>query len=344
MKSTNKKTNIKTNIKKIQRTILLLSVLIVALAIGIISLIVIRHNKQLDMPYTYNVDEELYGTHGAEIQMQKSDAFASELCVSAGNVSHEAIAPPERVKSALMDLDNHEVLFAQNIHDKAYPASITKLMTALVAVKYGNLSDTVTISSSALNLEEGSTETGLQAGDQATLDELLHALLIYSGNDAAMAIAEHVGGTVDQFVSMMNEEAYQLGATNTHFVNPSGLHDENHYTTVYDIYLMLKEAISSQYLSEIMTLNVYNFTYTRGEETLIKRLDSTDQYLTKQVTAPKGVTVLGGKTGTTSDAGSCLALVSQNAYGEYFISIVLNAPTKASLYSNMNQLLEQINS
>lgn len=323
---------------------MLLSILIIILTIGIISLIIIQHKKQLDMPYAYNVDKELFGTHGAEIQMQKSDGFASTLCVTADNVSHNAIAPPARIKSVLMDLDDHEVIFAQNIHEKSYPASITKLMTALVAVKYGNLTDVITITESALNLEEGSTEMGLQVGDQTTLDELLHVLLIYSGNDAAMAIAEHIGGSVEQFVAMMNQEAHNLGATNTNFVNPSGLHDENHYTTVYDIYLMLNEAMKNSYLSEIMILNVYNFSYTRGEQTLVKRLDSTDQYLTKQVTPPKGVTVLGGKTGTTSDAGSCLALVSQNAYGEPYISIVLNAPTKVSLYTNMNQLLEQINS
>lgn len=340
MKSTNKNVNI----NKIKRTILLLSILIIVLTFGIVSLIVVQHNKKLDMPHPYDIQKELFGTHGAEIQMQKSDSFASVLCVTDDNVAHNAIAPPARIKSVLMDLDDKEIIFAQNIHEKAYPASITKLMTALVAVKYGTLTDVITITDSALHLEEGSTEMGLQAGDQTTLDELLHALLIYSGNDAAMAIAEHIGGTVEEFVAMMNQEAHALGATNTNFVNPSGLHDENHYTTVYDIYLMLNEAIKNPYLSEIMLLNVYNFSYTRGDQTLIKRLDSTDQYLTKQVTPPKGVTVLGGKTGTTSDAGSCLALVSQNAYGEPYISIVLNAPTKVSLYTNMNQLLEQINS
>ena len=225
-----------------------------------------------------------------------------------------------------------------------YPASITKIMTGILAVKYGNMEDIVTITEDMRNLEEGSTEIGLEPGDQVTMDELFHGLLIYSGNDAAMAIATNVGGTVENFVEMMNEEARSLGATNTHFVNPTGLHNEDHYTTVYDIYLMLNGALSYQHFVDVMQLSSYNMTFTRGDTEQVIHLDSTDQYMTRQVSAPKGVTVLGGKTGTTSDAGSCLALVSQNAYGEPFISIILHAPTKTALYDNMNQLLSQINS
>ena len=230
------------------------------------------------------------------------------------------------------------------MHERAYPASITKIMTGILAVKYGNMDEVITIPENALNLEEGSTEIGFQPGDQITLNELLHGLLVYSGNDAAMTIAQYIGGTTEQFVEMMNQEAAAIGATNTHFANPSGLHDENHYTTAYDIYLMLQEALKYPAFVEIMQLSSYNLTYTRGGEEIVQHLDATDQYLTKQVTPPKNVTVLGGKTGTTSDAGSCLALVSQNAYGEPFISIILHAPTKTALYDNMNQLLGKINS
>ena len=234
-------------------------------------------------------------------------------------------------------------MFAQDIHEKSYPASITKIMTAILAFKYGNMDDVVTIPAEALNQESGSTEIGFQEGDQVTLDELLHGLLIYSGNDAAVAIAQHIGGSVDQFVEMMNQEALELGATNTHFANPSGLQDENHYTTVYDIYLMLQEAMTYPHFLEIAQLSSYNLTATRGDQEVTFHLDSTDQYLTQQVTAPKNVTVLGGKTGTTSDAGSCLALLSQNAYGEPYISIVLHAANKTNLYTYMNQLLSAIN-
>lgn len=340
MKFTNKK-SLK---KKWINTLILMGILLVIVGLGIMALVLIQRSRQLDMPFPYNVEDELYGTHGAEIQMQKANSFASSYCVASQNISLEGVSISSSAKGALFDMDHGKVLFAQGIHERAYPASITKIMTGILAVKYGNMDDVVTITENSINLEEGSTEIGFQVGDQVTMDELFHALLIYSGNDAAMSIAEHIGGSVDAFVEMMNEEAQALGATNTHFVNPSGLHDENHYTTAYDIYLMLKEAMTYPHFLEVMQLGAYNLTYMRGEQKIVTRLDSTDQYLTKQVTPPKDVTVLGGKTGTTSDAGSCLALLSQNMYGEPFISIILHAPTKSVLYDNMNQLLGKVNS
>lgn len=339
----NRKRLLKPIKKKYRDTLILTGILILFFGVGITALVLLRRSSQLDMTSAYSVKEEMYGTHGAEISTQKADSFASSYAVSSGNMSLEGVAISDTTKAGLFDLDHGSVMFAQNIHEKSYPASITKIMTAILAFKHGNMDDIVTIPAEALNQESGSTEIGFQEGDQVTLDELLHGLLIYSGNDAAVAIAQHIGGSVDQFVEMMNQEALELGATNTHFANPSGLQDENHYTTVYDIYLMLQEAMTYPHFLEIAQLSSYNLTCNRGEQEVTFHLDATDQYLTSQVTAPKNVTVLGGKTGTTSDAGSCLALLSQNAYGEPYISIVLHAANKTNLYTYMNQLLSAIN-
>lgn len=339
----NRKRLLKPIKKKYRDTLILTGILILFFGVGITALVLLRRSSQLDMTSAYSVKEEMYGTHGAEISTQKADSFASSYAVSSGNMSLEGVAISDTTKAGLFDLDHESVMFAQNIHEKSYPASITKIMTAILAFKHGNMDDIVTIPAEALNQESGSTEIGFQEGDQVTLDELLHGLLIYSGNDAAVAIAQHIGGSVDQFVEMMNQEALELGATNTHFANPSGLQDENHYTTVYDIYLMLQEAMTYPHFLEIAQLSSYNLTCNRGEQEVTFHLDATDQYLTSQVTAPKNVTVLGGKTGTTSDAGSCLALLSQNAYGEPYISIVLHAANKTNLYTYMNQLLSAIN-
>ena len=339
----NRKRLLKPIKKKYRDTLILTGILILFFGVGITALVLLRRSSQLDMTSAYSVKEEMYGTHGAEISTQKADSFASSYAVSSGNMSLEGVAISDTTKAGLFDLDHGSVMFAQNIHEKSYPASITKIMTAILAFKNGNMDDIVTIPAEALNQESGSTEIGFQEGDQVTLDELLHGLLIYSGNDAAVAIAQHIGGSVDQFVEMMNQEALELGATNTHFANPSGLQDENHYTTVYDIYLMLQEAMTYPHFLEIAQLSSYNLTCNRGEQEVTFHLDATDQYLTRQVTAPKNVTVLGGTTGTTSDAGSCLALLSQNAYGEPYISIVLHAANKTNLYTYMNQLLSAIN-
>lgn len=330
--------------RKWKITVILLAVLAAAVLLAAAALWLIFRGRSLDLTMAYDGTSEFYDGGASEASLQKTDGFALDLCVGDANVSREGVSLSQQARAGLFDLEGGEVLFAQGMYDRMYPASITKIMTGILAVKYGNMDDVVTITDAELNLEEGSTEVGFQPGDQVTMEELLHVLLIYSGNDAAMAIARQVGGTVDQFVEMMNQEAAALGATGTHFVNPSGLHDENHYTTVYDIYLMLNEALSYPKFAEVMQLSSYNLTFTRNGEEQTIHMDSTDQYMTHQVSAPKNVTVLGGKTGTTGDAGSCLALVSQNAYGEPFISIVLHAPTKTVLYENMNQLLSQINS
>ncbi len=328
---------------KWKKTLLLLGILLFVVGAGIFTLQLLYQKNKLDTTFAYDVHKQMYGTQDAQLYVQKADAYASELCVRANNLGLNGLSFSQNVKAALFNLEETKVEFAHNMHEKAYPASITKIMTAIVALKYGNLDDMVTISKNALNLEKGSMEIGFQAGDQISLYELLHGLLIFSGNDAAVAIAEHIGGTTEQFVAMMNAEAREIGATNTNFVNPSGLHDENHYTTAYDIYLMLETALQYDMFVKLMQLESYKLSYYRADELKTKQISATDQYLTNQVTPPKNVTVLGGKTGTTSDAGSCLALVSQNAYGELFISIVLKASTKTQLYDYMNQLLSQIN-
>ena len=126
---------------------------------------------------------------------------------------------------------------------RMYPASTTKVMTALVALKYGNLTDEVTVTEDSVINEAGASLAGIHPGDVLTLDQLLYGLMLPSGNDAANAIAVHVGGSVENFVKMMNEEAKRIGAVDTNFVNSNGLSDENHYTTAYDLYLIFNEAL-----------------------------------------------------------------------------------------------------
>lgn len=277
----------------------------------------------------------------------RTESFAQKLCVSSkGNVDCIKNAQLEEgQKGLLFSLSNHKVLYANGIYDKVYPASITKIMTAMLALQSGKLNDTVTITQDNVTLEDGSQVCGFVAGDQVTLDQLLHCLLVYSGNDAASAIAEYVGGNTENFVQMMNDYAAKLGCTGTHFSNPHGLQDENHYTTPYDIYLMLNEAFTYPEFTEITELPSYTVTYTGSDGTeKSTTLTATDHYLTGEATAPKDVTILGGKTGTTEVAGNCLAILTQNAYGKTFVSIVMGAATKELLYQEMNSLLQNINS
>lgn len=328
----------------------ILNLLIAAAAVLVVILVSVLgvrnyvDSRRMDLSYSYQPSDYLSGDPLEEASSALAPAFADNLCVGQANVSLGDIVLADSEKGGLFKLDDRQILFAQGIYDKIYPASITKIMTSLLAIEYGNMEDVVTIQPEDLALEEGSQLSGMQAGDVVTMDQLFHALMVYSANDAAMAIARHVGGTVDQFVEMMNQEAQSLGMTGTHFVNPHGLHDDNHYTTVYDIYLMLNKAFTEQQFTDAMSLASYTLTVTTADGSQRTRyLTATDKYLTKEETAPENVTVLGGKTGTTSLAGNCLAIVSQNAYGEPFISIIVNAKNKTALYTDMNTLLSQIN-
>ena len=193
-----------------------------------------------------------------------------------------------------MEASTGAILYEKDAHDQLYPASITKIMTALLAMEYNQPDTQVTITEEDLALEDGSQMSGLAVGDTVTMDQLFHALLIYSANDAAMAIARQVGGSVENFVQMMNDKAASLAMTGTHFANPHGLHDENHYTTAYDVYLMLYAAYQHTEFQNTMSMSSYTLNMTHADGTAgTIYLSSTDKYLTGEKNAPENVTVLG---------------------------------------------------
>lgn len=324
-----------------------LTLLLILAAGGITLLAMTMKGNYFGTPVQAFDSSEVFTNTLASKENMRTKSFAQKLCVSAkGDVDRIKNATLEDgQKGLLFNLSNHKVLYAKGIYDRVYPASITKIMTAMLALQSGKLEDTVTITQEDVTLEEGSQVCGFVAGDQVTLDQLLHCLLVYSGNDAASAIAEYVGGTTENFVQMMNSYAASLGCTGTHFTNPHGLQDENHYTTPYDIYLMLNEAIKYQEFTEITQLSSYTVDYTgAGGSALSTTLPATDHYLTGEANPPKDVTILGGKTGTTDSAGNCLAILTQNAYGKPFVSIVMGASSKDLLYQEMNSLLQNLNS
>ena len=247
--------------------------------------------------------------------------------------------------AVLMDADTGTILYNKGMDEKRYPASITKIMTALLALENSNLDDQVTFTEECLaDQTSDSGNIGMQVGEVLTMRQCLLALMIRSANDVATQIAVQIAGSVAAFADMMNQKAQELGCVNTHFVNASGMPDENHYTTVYDIYLMLKEALNYPEFTDITQMSSYTVTYKHSDGSdASTTLTATDHYLTGEATTPKDVTILGGKTGTTDKAGNCLALLSQNAYGKPFISIVMGASSKDVLYQEMTSLLQNIN-
>ena len=245
-------------------------------------------------------------------------------------------------KSSLLVNDTEaKMLYSNGIYKKIYPASITKIVTALVVFKYGNLEDTVTISHNASHITEyGAKLCGFEEGDRIVLRDLVSSFLVFSGNDAGTAIAEHIAGSEEEFANLMNKEVENLGAVHSHFVNPHGLHDKKHYTTAYDLYLIFHELAKNQTFLDIISQSTYTAKF-KGKDKKKKKLyfTSTDRYLIGQAEPPEGITVIGGKTGTTLKAGSCLILYSEGKNDNHYISVVLKADSGDDLYVQMNHLL-----
>lgn len=211
----------------------------------------------------------------------------------------------------LMDYETGTVLYDKNGNEKVYPASTTKAWTAYLVLKYKpNLSEKITITKDPTT--EGSSMY-LKVGECFTARELLEALLIHSSNDVAVVLAEYVSGSVEEFVKLMNEEAKSIGAKNTHFNNPHGLPDENHYTTAYDMALMARECMSNSIFREIVKMKSVSFPATevypfeRYFVNTNKFLTSNEKinYRGKDIDIKYDI-VDGIKTGYTDDAGRCL--------------------------------------
>ncbi len=274
-------------------------------------------------------------------ELERGTLFAEHLCVASENVALEGYTEnPAFHAAGLFDLTQEKVLYADRIHDRLYPASTTKLMTAYLVLKYGNLDDIVTVGENATSFAPDEQVCGLQTGDKLTLYDLLAGLMLYSGNDCATAIAEHLSGNVTEFAEMMNKEAWSLGAVNSHFVNPHGLHSDDHYTTAYDLYLIFNACAKDERFIDLISQKEYTAAITSADGSV--RNDTwaaTNYYSSGEAAMPEGVVVLGGKTGTTNEAGSCVILYEEDTEGNPYISVIMGAGDKPTLYSYMSQLL-----
>ena len=284
-----------------------------------------------------------YNSYVNQDALVSVDYFAKDLCVTNTiNFGLEGTYAEVAQGGGVFNVTTNEVLYNQNIFKKLYPASTTKILTAYIIIRDCDLNAVVTVSESAANQASDSSTCGLRAGDNITVIDLLHGLMLLSGNDAAEALAEYHSGSIEAFAEVMTEEAHRLGATNSQFKNPSGLPDKEHYTTVYDMYLIFNEAIKQEKFIEIISCTSKNAVYTSANgNTIEKTFHNSNRYRTGSVETPEGFEVIGGKTGTTYDAGYCLVLYSKNPQGQDIISIVFKADGKHNLYLLMNQILDK---
>ncbi len=299
-----------------------------------------KKKEALDRPYSFT--ERSFPVELTDSTDGYASLFASDLCV----VTDESQYSPSDTTSeaaGLFDITDGQVMYSKNAFERLYPASITKVMTALIAIKYGDLTDTVTVTEDAVITEAGATLAGIHPGDQLTMEQLLYGLMLPSGNDAGAAIAVHMAGSIDAFAELMNREAQKLGATGTHFMNPHGLTNADHYTTAYDLYLIFNEALKQPEFRKVTGTTSYTADYTDGSGNPVSTTwEGGNWYMVGQRQTPDGLTVFSGKTGTTSAAGFCLIMASRDQKEKEYISVVLKAPSRPGLYDNMTNIISKI--
>lgn len=337
MKCTNKRKNfLNSRFSTVGRSILLAVVCVLCLS-GC-------NNLPYDLPYQTGTNVSGFNVISKE-NRQTADFFAKELCFSTTDVVPTSVSGVEDAKSVvLFSLSDTDVLYSRNAYEQLPPASLTKIMTAYVALKYGTPSQPLVATNAVTITESGAQLCGLKPGDTMTLEQALNIMLTYSANDVAMLIADCIGGSVDRFVELMNEEAKLLGATNTHFSNPHGLTEETHLSTAYDLYLILNEAMQNPTIAEIVQLPEYQTSYNDANGK-VKEFNkkTTNLFLRGDYKAPESITVIGGKTGTTKAAGHCLMLYALSGENKPYIAVILGAPSTEELYTGMIDLLDEIN-
>ncbi len=244
------------------------------------------------------------------------------------HASTTAPNPPTLLSQSavLMDMTTGQILYEKNPYERLYPASITKIMTALLALKYGHLNDPIKASVNAVNQEPD--KVYLVPGEVHSLQQMLYGLLIDSANDAAVAIAEHYGGSVKGFANMMNQEAKQLGAVNTHFVNPNGLQNADHYTCAYDMALIARQAMQNPEFRKIVSTKYYLW---KGKE-WTSYLSNLNEMLW---TYPGAI---GIKTGWTDQAEQTM-VVSATRNGHTLLAVLMKVPLLGEMQTDATSLL-----
>lgn len=243
----------------------------------------------------------------------------------------------------LIDEETGQILYEKNANKQLYPASTTKIMTGILAIELGDLNEKVTITDDVIEGLDG-THIALEPGEELTLNDLVHALLIGSANDAAVAIAIHISGSVEEFVKLMNEKAEKIGALNTHFENPNGLPNDEHMTTAYDLSLIAKYAMKNKTFRDIVK-NYYYIIPTTNKKDESRYLQSSNRLLYSQKkidlngeTIPiKYDGVDGVKSGYTSVAQNCL-VTSAKKGNTRLISVVLKSQGR-NIYIDTHKLL-----
>ncbi|MEO3110734.1 D-alanyl-D-alanine carboxypeptidase family protein [Turicibacter sanguinis] len=237
----------------------------------------------------------------------------------------------------LVDLKDNKILYAREADERTYPASLTKMMTVLVAIENLSTEMMKVPNDFSYLYEQNAALAGFLPGDLVRTSDLLYGIMLPSGADAALTVAENIAGSEAEFVKLMNEKSKELGMNNTHFTNVIGLHDNNHYTTVHDLAILLEYALKNPTFKKIFTTDIYTTAPTQYSDgmTFKSRLFS-------KIDSPNfnGGKLLGGKTGYTEEAELCLASLATDGKKEY---ILVTTNAEGGPYTEQTNILDAFN-
>lgn len=293
-----------------------------------------KTDKSAETTDSDNTEKE---TEDKETPEEESSSAAQQ---TGSTFNHVWPASPETTSESVFIMENSTSmpLLEKDPDSKRYPASTTKILTALVAIENSSMDEIVVYSEAAVSLEETASNINAEAGEEMTMKDALYGLMLASGNDCANAIAEHVAGSVPAFAEMMNARAAEIGCTGSHFSNPHGLFSEDHYTTARDMAMIAQEAFKNTAFVEIMSTEVYYAQPTNKYEGTRKfthydlSLDPESEYYDPDV--------LGGKTGFLDEAGRCL--VSYAARNGFTVIAVQFKGGYTKIFEEVRELLNYI--
>lgn len=300
-------------------------------------------DKEFSIEYGMLDNNESYSLGTGVGDSQNAKLFAADYCTSDVDITNTSTINSDYVyAAAAYNLASKEVLYSYKANERVNPASLTKIMTAIIVLENCNLDDTVTIGD--VSIKEGGAQVfKLNQGDKITVRDLLSVSTIYSGNDASLALAIHVAGSEEGFVELMNEKAKALGCTHTNFMNCNGLTHEEHYTTAHDLYLMFTEAMKYPEFVTMMNTPSMEINYSSAEgEYISKTITTTDKYLTGEYASPDNVVIVGGKTGSTNAARKCLMVYCTDNSGTPYICVIMGAEDESTLYNMMTNLIKDV--
>ena len=296
-----------------------------------------RFAKILTILFTYiMIFETVMATEKIDIYTSES---GNSIYTATGNNNE---IPDLLSQSAIVvDMKTGYTILEKNIKDKLYPASITKIMTAILTLENAKMDEVITFTSEAVfSIEEGSSAAKVDVDEQLTVEQCLYGLMLISGNDLANGLAEHVGDTMDQFANMMTNKAEEIGCLNTNFTNAHGLHDDNHYTTAYDMALISKYAYEKCEMFKTLCSTGYYECQPTNKQPLVRQWRNNNKLINKYQ-EEFYADCIGGKTGYTNKAGGTLVTYA-NINGRTLLCVVMKSANSLSAYADTTNLYNYV--